>query len=141
MRTSMQDAWAAGFFDGEGCVFISKQVRSEGKYTEYKMRVSISQKSKTPLELIKQLYGGTISPHPSGWQWQCGSQIGASFLRAIEPYLICKNDQVRLALEFQDRKDITRKIRAAKFVTERLDAAIKNEADLLRLRELKVVTI
>lgn len=137
----MQDAWTAGFFDGEGCVFISKISRNGGKYTEYKMRASISQKSRVPLEAIQEMYGGTISPHPSGWQWQCSSQVAASFLRQIQPHLKLKREQVELALKFQDRKEVTRKIRSAKFVDERLAAAIKNEADLLQLRELKAVTI
>lgn len=110
----MQDqlflAWAAGFFDGEGCVLISP--RSNGKF--HSLFTSVTQQEPTALHLLKQRFGGNVTPDKTAtsnsyerkrgavlvWRWKASSTEAYAFLKAIEPYCVVKAEQVRVALEF-----------------------------------------
>jgi LAGLIDADG endonuclease len=102
----MTDEWLAGFFDGEGCISGSLSFQS-GKYIKnprVTIQITITQKDKIILESIQKQYGGSIHEKKSGhpcWhlKW-VGKENMSKILRTLSPYVICKRDQVLLALKF-----------------------------------------
>lgn len=106
-------AWAAGFFDGEGCVMVSERL----KQTIYHLRTSVTQQDPTALHLLKQRFGGNVTPDKTAaagdsyarkkgqtlvWRWKAESSVAYNFLRAIEPFVVVKADQVRIALTWPE---------------------------------------
>lgn len=57
MTTDMVLAWAAGFFDGEGCVRIRRYAQDGKNGTVF---VSVGQKDPRPLERFADLFGLTV---------------------------------------------------------------------------------
>lgn len=118
----------AGFFDGEGCITIS---------TGGKVQVSITQKDKTPLEIAKTIYGGTIGlkdrkfTHIFCWRLSSAKDI-YSFLNFIYPHSIVKKKEIEIGIqiaklimergnrgcvpfsiaEYEDRMDLRNKLHA-----------------------------
>lgn len=93
-------AWAAGFFDGEGCVGIARRVR--GNFIEHLVGVQIGQNTRAALDAICARFGGSIckSRTPSGcYRWRAHGGTAERFLRAIRPYLFVKGDEADCALE------------------------------------------
>lgn len=98
-------AWAAGFFDGEGCVILRKSNNT------YAVRISVSQVNPTPINKLKKLFGGHICFQKSKndnwndqWKWEQDSKSGASTLELLLPFLVVKKDVAELAIEFQRLK-------------------------------------
>jgi hypothetical protein len=60
MNAEQRLAYLAGFFDGEGCVYILRCRRPRG-YNYYYLEVSISNSMPEPLYLAQSLFGGTIT--------------------------------------------------------------------------------
>jgi hypothetical protein len=103
-------AWAAGFFDGEGCVLVSER----NNKTVYQLFTSVTQQEPTALHMLKQRFGGNVTPDKTAatssyfrkrgavlaWRWKATSTESYAFLQAIEPYVIVKAEQVRAALCF-----------------------------------------
>lgn len=82
----------AGFFDGEGSVFINLQ----GKSNTLRIEVSCSQNTRTPLELYERYFNGHINGHVMRgrrsmiFQWKAYAQTGIDFLHEVRPFLIVK---------------------------------------------------
>lgn len=94
--------YIAGFFDGEGCVDIRYCVTHKGRYNKFELRCTISQVYRKPLDMIQQVFGGSISPRRNQtihYYVVTGRQANA-FLEAIRPFLIVKADEADVALEF-----------------------------------------
>lgn len=103
--------WAAGFFDGEGSVFVEI---SKNKNTRRRVRnlltASVTQTSTPCLNLFKQCFGGNITPitksrrqHMNNsvcFVWRVRSKDAIAFLEAIAPYVVVKKEQVELALQY-----------------------------------------
>ena len=96
-------AWAAGFFDGEGCIQIVLK-RSKGSPKKLQeLGIFISQKDRRPLALLKERFGGSLFwVHGGVSVLQLGPRAGEVFLRAIYPYSQVKREQIRIALDFRD---------------------------------------
>lgn len=121
----MHDAYAAGFFDGEGSVSISQRIRviNDKEYSSSDLWVSITQIRPAVLEQIAAQYGGRVYERQaratkSGekhrrWDLVITSLAAAKFLRIIRPHLIVKADEVDIALRFYDTfewyKDVGRR--------------------------------
>lgn len=105
--------WAAGFFDGEGCISIARR-RHKGK-AYYSLKLDMFQVDRTPLDIFVLTFGGSIRARPispyatfatsrDGWVWcQCGHPA-AETLKAMVPYLVVKRAQAEIAIEFQSKK-------------------------------------
>jgi hypothetical protein len=98
-------AWAAGFFDGEGC--ISAGVGLIGGRTKTHLLVVVSQTTPEPLLAIQRHWGGNIrdiQPTQRTWQhqwtWRIHGKAAGPFLRDIQPYLLVKRRHVDLALQY-----------------------------------------
>lgn len=97
-------AWAAGFFDGEGCVYAGEGVQ-KGGYRRFTFTVSAGQVVRDPLEVLEEHWGGTIHPIQSRgygsrpqWLWMVRGQAAARFLEDVLPFLRVKATVARAAL-------------------------------------------
>lgn len=98
----MDKQWLAGFFDGEGCVYLQMRYRRDRIAPCFGLQVCITQNDKVILDEIQKEYGGTVYRH-SGRRCYRWRDTGASTLRFfsdIQPYLKIKKSQVDLAIEF-----------------------------------------
>ena len=85
----------AGLFDGEGNIYIAKDL--------VHLCVSITQKENAILYVAKQKFGGTVVKYgkQTCYKWRVFSiREMISFLEAIEPYVFIKSGEVKIALEF-----------------------------------------
>ena len=96
----VEDAWAAGFIDGEGCLEIIKPRTSRSG--SYMMRVTVSQKRREPLDRLSALYGGSIRKNKRGqFDWRITSSSAGTMIDRILPFMIEKREQALIAKEFQ----------------------------------------
>lgn len=109
-------AWAAGFFDGEGCVTIVRQrYRDPTRQPTYRLKIYVSQTNKRSLEEFEWIVGlrGRIveqkanrKSRRSCYHLIYESLASAVVLRRLQPYLRRKREQCEIALDFQMQCDI-----------------------------------
>ena len=96
--------YAAGFFDGEGCVCVAKMNKPDGR-SGYTAFMTITNNQLAPLQAIQERFGGRINAKGKdrlGWVLQLTGHKSRLFAEAISPHLMCKGPQVELLLEFLD---------------------------------------
>ena len=104
-------AYAAGFFDSEGCVYIAhgrtKKLMGTGKprCSPYSLAVSVAQGDCRPLVWLADRFGGNVYRRNktccrSGYfhVWSLNGQKALNFLRAVAPHVILKKSEVDLVL-------------------------------------------
>jgi hypothetical protein len=106
MSWHYSDQWAAGFFDGEGCVSIVERQRTAG-FVEHFLSVQIGQNDKRPLIAIQNIYGGALDStiRPNGktfWRLRLHGTKAMAFLHAIEPYCLVKRPEITVALMLRE---------------------------------------
>lgn len=90
----MNPAYVAGLFDGEGNIYISKDL--------VHLQVSITQKETPILFLLKQEFGGVVgNSGNSCYKWRVTS-IGLmlNFLQTIQPYAFIKANEIKITIAF-----------------------------------------
>jgi len=101
---NIEIGYAAGLFDGEGSVGISK--RSSGQIF---LQVQISMRCKEIPEWFGNHFGGNAVVYKQGkhalgsgpiCKWSISGCSAHEFLEIIAPYLIEKREQAEVALEF-----------------------------------------
>lgn len=106
-------AWAAGFFDADGCISIS---RAKGN-TYSRLMVILVQKSVRPIEAFAGLW-------PKGWiniahrdhgskrtgyyRFTMSGKNAADALVEMLPHLVDKRDQAVVAIDFQDAFEVAK---------------------------------
>lgn len=103
--TELDIAWAAGFFDGEGCIVL----HSNGSSPVLRLRLDVGQVDRRPLEKLVAIFGGSIQAVPfrsERWRRQYVWRLTSpdSSLAAMLPYLTVKKEQAELALEFAEKR-------------------------------------
>lgn len=114
--------YAAGFFDGEGCVSYLCMHRSESRipehkrkhrsrgtdYYEWHIRLTLSNTNLDVLLAFQDAWSGSITAHTANGrnckiihQWSVGGHKGERFALAIIPYSIVKRKQIELFLAFR----------------------------------------
>ena len=102
-----QIAWAAGLFDGEGCLVIRKPSKSCRAWV---LQLNLSNTHRPALEQfirivdVGHLRFRTFKPKNQWrtvWTWQTASRKAEQVLRILLPYLVIKRVEAELALEFQ----------------------------------------
>lgn len=90
--------YVAGFFDGEGCIYVYRKMGVEKPYIH--LRVTISQVNRLPLDLIKARYGGSVhrlyqsrGKHQTCYQWTAACRTAIRFLESISTHLIIKREK------------------------------------------------
>lgn len=112
-------SWAAGFFDGEGTIqVIGKGYRRNPHdvtvHLQYQLVIAVTQKDFRPIQKLIEMFGGTlfVHKHPyKGYQlhrWTCVANVARAALEAMLPFLVYKNEQAKVALEFQDHVNLWR---------------------------------
>lgn len=94
--------YAAGFFDGEGCVNCSSN-KSGSPF----IRILVVNTNIDVLELFKKRWGGDINANykskehwKQAYTWRLSHSAAGIFLKDIQPFLVIKSKQCKLALEF-----------------------------------------
>lgn len=109
-------AYAAGFFDGEGSVTITRGgyiSATNGKwYPSLRIRVAISNTNPVCLKWLHRHFGGSIrayegrKPHHRRlMHWHLAAAEAVAFLTAIRPYTRMKAEQIDIALHFQTTRN------------------------------------
>jgi len=106
----MDDRYAAGFFDGEGCIIIARRRASRAGYSDnHQLWIGASQRSRyvSVLEDFRDTYGGSVRdlrrPRQSLSEWTVIERASQRrFLTAVLPHLRVKHEQARLGLAFLD---------------------------------------
>lgn len=102
----MERAWAAGFFDGEGCVHIAELKTRYG--LRHCLRITVTQRKIEPLTRFTYAVGveGSMEFKQQGkgcWQLVYAGPKAQAVLRALLPFLSLKKQEAELAIKFQDR--------------------------------------
>ena len=112
MATDVELAYAAGLFDGEGCVACGFE-----RGVQARVKAVVSLTDPRPLLRMQKLFGGSLrfvpptkKNHRTKCCWELGSGATTLFLSAVLPYLIIKRDQALLAIELQTRIRATPKV-------------------------------
>jgi hypothetical protein len=128
--SSALDAWAAGFFDGEGSIGIWLGVGGVPR-----AKLTIVNTYKPAIELFWRAFGGyrTIQSHSNGRHRTVfrlvvtGEDGVRAVLERLHPYLVVKREQATLALRLIDRIQQFRVARGRRWV---------DDAALAELREI-----
>lgn len=122
-------AYAAGFLDGEGTIYIAKD-------PHYNIKVQASVTDPNVPQWLKKTFGGSVSFSASKdlnrrdiWRWYIVKRKARRFLEAIHPYLKIKHEQARLALELHGGDGLI-----SGYVADRVDMT---EEELSRRESLK----
>jgi len=138
MKLSWQ--YLAGFFDGEGCLYISKQ-KGKKKNSYYTPRLTIANTNEEVIGLIEKAFDGCVARE--GFEIREGRRRPwyieiykrariKQFLKNIYPYSVVKKPQIELMFEFMEHLD---KSKSGKEVS---DEVIRwREEKVCRLKELK----
>ena len=101
----ISDEYAAGFFDGEGCVaaYLCTNTSNGKAYKALTYYIGIVQGSSLALQELKDKYGGSLRldknlkskfSNRDFWRWTIRGKEGDRFVQAIRPYAIEKKDQL-----------------------------------------------
>ncbi len=111
--------YVAGLFDGEGwitiCVMPITSMGSGHRYTDkyvrYQMFVGLGMNYHPLIAKICDQFGGAVHRNDSAhkksannricYSWRLSSNKAAEFLKQILPYLQVKDEEAKLAIEFQ----------------------------------------
>lgn len=97
--------WAAGFFDGEGCVTIRKRLRPIKIY--YDLFIKITNTNKESVYKFKKLFTyGSIHSRKTitgkiAWEWCISGEKALNILNILKPFTVVKTEQINVAIEFQ----------------------------------------
>ena len=99
--------YAAGFFDGDGSVYITVEHGSI-----YRLGVRVSGTNRESLEWLLSRFGGWLvkaadsrKNRKPGWQWVCSAAKAENFLETVKGFLCIKTEQVDLAILLLKRKE------------------------------------
>jgi hypothetical protein len=103
-------AWMAGFFDGEGCIRLSKLKRYGNRQgIHYGRGVTISNTDRDSLEIFKLYFGGSIQlhtkqslKHKTAYKWVACSRMADNFIDKVYPYLKLKRNRADLFIKFKN---------------------------------------
>ncbi len=100
-------AYLAGFFDGEGSVYITRGVRKVNR--TFILQVNATNNDVRPLLCLQKAFGGSLlrqGIRDETWRpsyfWQANSTKAEAALRALLPYLKVKQEQAKLAILFRE---------------------------------------
>ncbi len=117
--------YAAGMFDGEGCICITKKSagKSSGGY-HYRLRVIVSQNHLHTLIDFQSILGipgylyqirRNISQNRDCFQLIFDGDNAAELLAILQPYLLRKAPEAAVALQYQRTCDVNRRVGRAGF--------------------------
>jgi hypothetical protein len=136
----MTPAYAAGLFDGEGCVYVNVNKRS--RHYAPTASIGMSDRALPVLTAMAEAHGGKVRrfrPATKKWAaayvWRVDGRTAANFLRLVLPHLEVKAEQARLAIRLQDIIDALPQ-RSAGMKSWTDEARERANAIWLRIKEL-----
>ena len=100
--TNERIAWAAGFFDGEGCVNLVRNSNRKSWYPE----LQVGNVHKQSLERFRDIVGTgkiyarkIVRDYRQMYVWVAAARQAEHALRLLTPYMITKRKQAELALQ------------------------------------------
>lgn len=108
--TKLDCAYAAGFFDGEGTVNISRTTRPDCVDPVYVLNAVMAQVVIDPLIFVQNRWGGNICRRPAKpprqayFAWQCHAGVASEFIFDMLPHLTVKRERAILGIRFQALK-------------------------------------
>lgn len=126
----MNKDYLAGFFDGEGCIRISKMFRKHyskfGDCYDYALGTKVTNTNKIVLDKCKNLYGGFVgevkdkrkSTYKTVYSWELKSNDAVNFLKDVLPLLIVKKQEAELAIYFQTHKETLKNMDYNSFIEQ-----------------------
>lgn len=111
MATEVELAWVAGIIDGEGCIYITRNLpgkNSQCLTVRHHVAVKVTMGHEPTIDRVLAIAGvGTKQNHVSrgprinaSWSWIVASRKAESFLHEVRPYLYTKAAEADVALEF-----------------------------------------
>ncbi len=99
--TELDIAYAAGFFDGEGCISIAKNGAIE---------IRVVNTSRKVLEKLESCFGGSITDrtqkvNKQQYAYSFYGDEGIQFLETIKEYLIEKRPQAETIIEYMQLRN------------------------------------
>lgn len=130
MANKIKLAWCAGFFDGEGCISISKPKNQNADdkkiFTGYQLQTIIAQRDRRPLDVFVSLFGGVIHDQKANngstyWYYRLHNQKALAILKALVPFLVAKQKAAAMAISFQEYLNDTLPKRSHKRTDEQVE--------------------
>ena len=99
-------AWLAGFFDGEGCVYLKRDRQRSGNFS-YHVRIIFSNTHLPTLHRVKEILDGegiisrvfgTSTKWRTRWELRVNATKATRVLEKMLPYLVTKREQAEIAL-------------------------------------------
>lgn len=109
MQRELRIAWAAGIFDGEGCITINcQQPGSGGRINpSYRLYLKVTMGHRATVDCLCDLFSvGTVTiqhsnaGHNDAYTWWVASRQAIEVIKLMRPYLVTKADEADLALEW-----------------------------------------
>ena len=109
--------YLAGYFDGEGSIFVqsrARNVRAGHRFktacSHFEVGINLCNTHRSVLDAVALKYGGRVRSNKNhlqpntrqAWYWTCFGQPLSRFLTDIEPHLVEKRRKVVAALFFLD---------------------------------------
>lgn len=110
MVTTIEAAYFAGLFDGEGSVGIAKhKSRTSRRGHCHELIIQVSSSDKNITVDLKETFGGSVCSFKAPknlpmWRWTISTKKALAFLEIISPYLRIKKEQAKIATAFQSKK-------------------------------------
>ena len=98
--------YMAGLFDGEGCICLVKQRRTNSDLPIYSIRCVLAMCHKPIIHAIRAQFGGLYSERKGNEKWrnsfslQWTNNRAKPFLQELMPHLILKREEAEIALDF-----------------------------------------
>ena len=126
------DSYAAGFFDGEGCVRLYYRTRRSGKYKDSawcQYSLKITNTNRSLLEDFQKEFGGTIRvTHQSDRHRTCYAleitnrdQVLGTLTRLL-PFLRIKRQHAELMIQYLSRRPNTKTTEAERLLCQQMAA-------------------
>ena len=103
--------YLAGFFDGEGSIFIAKINNKKSGNIWYRLNVSCGNSDKRPINMLRQFnpnyklityISGRKKTYKPAYQWLITGNMALNFLKTIKDKLIVKKKQAEVGIKFQE---------------------------------------
>lgn len=105
MPSDVDLAWAAGFIDGEGCIYLNRE-RNSRRVAYLRPTLEVANTDPAPLVKLAEMFGGTIkevrrdsAKHRNAYKWCLrGFASVQATLAATRPYMRVKGDEADIVL-------------------------------------------
>lgn len=103
--------YLAGFFDGEGSIFITKINNKKSGNVWYRLCASCGNSDRRPIDMLRKFnprlksfiyISGRKKSYKPCYQWLATGNTALRFLKIIESRLIVKRKQAKVGIEFQE---------------------------------------